>query len=365
MPGKPSCPPGAQRMPDLAAITILPNTNTCPVAAACRIGTVQSRSFGGWGSRMPTTMTRWVAALVGMALLGLAGAPLLAGEPALGRIRSWAYQLQNVDPLSIKTSPYDLVVIDYGFDKDYAAAFPREVVELMRRKPDGSRRALLAYISIGEAEDYRYYWRNSWRFQRPEWLDPENPEWPGNYLVQYWHPAWQSIIFGSPNAYLDRIIDAGFDGAYLDGVDKFALWKLRRPFAQSDMVSFVGRISAYARSRNKNFRIIPQNGDELLSYPGMAESVDGYAREELLYGEKMQGARNPEKAIADSIARLRRVSDAGKPVLIVEYTQDPHRAADALREINELGFVGYVAANRDLNRLSPPSLGCGQPDCSR
>ena len=28
----------------------------------------------------------------------------------------------------------------------------------MKRKPDGSRRYVLAYISIGEAETYRYYW---------------------------------------------------------------------------------------------------------------------------------------------------------------------------------------------------------------
>jgi hypothetical protein len=35
-----------------------------------------------------------------------------------------------------------------------------------------------------------------------------------------------------------------------------------------------------------------------------------------------------------------------------------------LREIRELGFVGY-AAQRDLKTLSPPAFGCGQPDCSQ
>ena len=80
----------------------------------------------------------------------------------LREVRSWAFQLQNVDPLEIKLSPYDLVVIDYGFDKRNATAFPREVVELMRKKPDGRRRLILAYLSIGEAENYRYYWQDSW-----------------------------------------------------------------------------------------------------------------------------------------------------------------------------------------------------------
>src|SRR5262249_50103899 len=68
----------------------------------------------------------------------------------LAQVRSWAFQLQNVDPLEIKQSPYDLVAIDYGFDKQNATAFPREIVDLMRQKPDGSRRLILAYFSIGE-----------------------------------------------------------------------------------------------------------------------------------------------------------------------------------------------------------------------
>src|SRR3954454_11564030 len=104
----------------------------------------------------------------------------------LSQVKSWAFQLQNVDPLEIKQSPYDLVVIDYGFDKQNATAFPREIVDLMRQKPNGGRRLILAYFSIGEAENYRYYWADAWNRAKPDWLGPENPEWPGNYPVQYW-----------------------------------------------------------------------------------------------------------------------------------------------------------------------------------
>src|SRR5262245_7481005 len=102
-------------------------------------------------------------------------APALV-TPRLTEVKSWAYQLQNVDPEEIKGSPYDLVVIDYGGDQRNANAFPREVLELMRTRPDGRRRLLFAYLSIGEAESYRYYWRDDWAKARPEWLEPENPE---------------------------------------------------------------------------------------------------------------------------------------------------------------------------------------------
>jgi len=39
--------------------------------------------------------------------------------------------------------------------------------------------------------------------------------------VKYWDKEWQQIIYGTPGAYLDRILKAGFDGVYLDLVDAF------------------------------------------------------------------------------------------------------------------------------------------------
>ena len=84
---------------------------------------------------------------------------------------------------------------------------------------------VVCYMSIGEAEDYRYYWQNSWQTDRPEWLDRENPDWEGNYKVKYWYPAWQNIIFGNDESYTKRILDAGFDGAYLDLIDAFEYYE--------------------------------------------------------------------------------------------------------------------------------------------
>jgi cysteinyl-tRNA synthetase len=305
----------------------------------------------------------------GLALVAAIATLIVSHTPArvaapLSEVRSWAFQLQNVDPLEIKLSPYDLVVIDYGFDRRNATAFPREVVELMRTKPDGSKRLIFAYFSIGEAEDYRYYWQESWLRARPEWLEPENPDWPGNYLVQYWHPEWRAILHGSPNAYLDRILGAGFDGIYLDGVDKFEQWKRRRSGAATDMVDLIGALASYARAQRKDFLIIPQNGDGLLGNPRFLETIDGFGREDLLYGETDTDVRNPQRSIIESTRRMRPLSNAGKPILVIEYTSKPELATSMLREIKELGFIGYIAG-RDLKTLSPPVFGCGRPDCSR
>jgi len=52
-------------------------------------------------------------------------------------------------------------------------------------------------------------------------LGDENPYWPGNYEVKYWYPDWQKIIFGNNESYAKLVIDASFDGLYLDLVDAY------------------------------------------------------------------------------------------------------------------------------------------------
>src|SRR5437588_13085045 len=72
--------------------------------------------------------------------------PVHSQQPRLQAVRSWAYVLQAIDPMEIARSPYDLVVVDYNENKVMRPG----IVDIMRRKPDGSRRFVVAYLSIGE-----------------------------------------------------------------------------------------------------------------------------------------------------------------------------------------------------------------------
>ena len=107
----------------------------------------------------------------------------------LAAAKSWGYQLQKFDPDTLATSPYDMLVIDYSRDGKAARAWTPEEVDKIGVKPDGERRVVLAYLSIGEAQTYRYYWRWYWGWVfgvlSPRWLSSENPEWRGNYGVRY------------------------------------------------------------------------------------------------------------------------------------------------------------------------------------
>ena len=113
---------------------------------------------------------------------------------------------------------YDLIIMDLFLNEE---EFSADEIEQLRNKANGGKRMVIAYMSIGEAEDYRYYWQAEWKRGNPSWLDKENQKWKGNYKVKYWNAEWQAIIFD----YLSRITNAGFDGVYLDIIDAFEYYE--------------------------------------------------------------------------------------------------------------------------------------------
>lgn len=129
---------------------------------------------------------------------------------------TWSTSQDLIDDLVLTN--YDVIVLDLFFNESELS--PADLTSL-KTKSNGGNRLVLAYMSIGEAEDYRYYWNQAWETTPPDWLLEENPEWAGNYKVEYWRQEWQNIIYGSNATYLKKIIDAGFDGVYLDIIDAF------------------------------------------------------------------------------------------------------------------------------------------------
>lgn len=343
--------------------------------------------------------------------------------------RSWGYQLQEYDLSTLEASTVDLLVVDLsiaGPDRDRLTA---AVVRRLKRKPDGSRRIVLCYLSIGEAEEYRDYWLKEWidtdaapaepapiaagrtadgktagpagrpaasgnamttgdtstggasiggasigsastgrpsgkaqpdtvkparrlSGKAPGWLGDENESWSGNFAVNYWDPGWQSLIVGASGGYLGRILDAGFDGVYLDRVDAFYAHEDERDNAAAEMVAFVERIAREARARIPGFLIVPQNGEELLTKPGYVETIDAIAKEDLLYGSPAEGIANSSAQVYNSTRWLSLAQQAAKPVLVIEYLDAPAEIGKARGELSKRGYVGTFGP-RMLDRLSP------------
>jgi cysteinyl-tRNA synthetase len=128
------------------------------------------------------------------------------------------YSTKQAFIAALAATGYDIILMDYFYNDE---EFTRDEIAGLKIKNSGGKRLVIAYMSIGEAEDYRYYWKEEWKSNPPSWLKEENPDWEGNYKVAYWDPGWQNIIYGSDDSYLDKIIDKGFDGVYLDIIDAF------------------------------------------------------------------------------------------------------------------------------------------------
>lgn len=128
------------------------------------------------------------------------------------------YSTKNEMLNAIAATDYDLVILDLYFNDD---ALTAQDLAQIRTKHNGGIRKIVAYVSIGEAEDYRPYWKDEWKKEHPVWLEAENPLWKGNYKVRYWEQEWKDIIYGNENSYIRKVLNAGFDGAYLDIIDGY------------------------------------------------------------------------------------------------------------------------------------------------
>lgn len=262
------------------------------------------------------------------------------------KAKNWGYQLRNLEPEPrkvIANSVYDLVVVDYarGEDRKEIPLTKAEVAE-MQKRPDGGKRLVIAYFSIGESEDYRYYWKPEWDTKRPSWMGKENKDWKKNFVVEYWNPEWQKILYGSPDSFIDRIIAAGFDGVYFDRADAYYFFG-DSDLARGRMVELINKLAAYAREKNPKFAIMVQNAEELLERKEFVEVIDGVAKESLLYGIKGLGVPNPRSDIQESTALLQKASKSGKAIFVVEYVRDKASIATAAKRVNdELGWALYI-----------------------
>jgi cysteinyl-tRNA synthetase len=265
-----------------------------------------------------------------------------AGQRAsLSWATSWCCWLQAPDITALAESSYDVVVMD--FSRDGITEFTRDDIQRLR----AAGKTVLAYFSIGEAEDYRFYWKKSWRPGSPAFLADENPDWPGNYAVQYWTSGWWTKAL---QPYLDRILAKGFDGVYLDRIDAYWWWYdvkgVSARTSANRMAQLVEKIALYARARaGEGFLVCPQNGEGMLddasaSWRGRyLAAIDAVGAESVYYN--IWSAEDQ----AYRLEKLAQFAAAGKKVLVLEYIEESEwQEFFDLVEDSGLDMIGYPAA---------------------
>ena len=258
----------------------------------------------------------------------------------------------------LKESGRDWIVLDATFAGDT----PWERTDLDAIRSGKTGRKVVAYLSIGEAEDYRSYWQSDWvsngkrTATAPAWLGIENPEWKGNYQVKYWSADWQKLMLAA----IDDAMARGFDGVYLDIVDGFQTYEQgadgylddrinpeTKQTYRRDMVDWVKAIAARARAKDPAALVIPQNGSQLATHKDLVEVISAQGIEDLFTnGKKLQPASHTDEILG----HLKTLASAKKPVLLIEYPKTPERQALSKKLAKENGLV-WLVTDRQLKTL--------------
>jgi cysteinyl-tRNA synthetase len=324
-----------------------------------------------------------------LALLGALLATGLGAQERVGfPVSDWVYRLQPKDGQScedhwaeIDATDTQVAVIDPNCGGD-APMTMQQLLPLCTR-PDGTPRMVLAYLSVGEAEDYRFYWRPGYTPEvtsngavtpgSPSWLGPRNPDWPDNVLVKFWDPAWQEILIDGPPlgeggakvpSAIDRIVSTGFDGVYLDLVDNYKHWEAERPSAKQEMVDLIQAIRDGARARftktvgpgspHPGFVVLVQNGLELFFdaevKTQLRAAVSGIGVEAFSFDA--HDVATPDEVQDFMAGRMTALRQDEYVVLTIDYAKVEANRVAAATYSRSLGFLPWIG-EVDLDAVHP------------
>ncbi|MBI5866361.1 MAG: endo alpha-1,4 polygalactosaminidase [Planctomycetes bacterium] len=313
-----------------------------------------------------------------------------AVAPGPGEPGGFLYVLQPdaIAAQALADARFKWLVLEPSRTGNAAGEFTSDEITAIRNGAGCGQKTVLAYLSIGEAENYRDYWNAGWvnaagepiADVAPSWLGPSNPRWGGNYKVRYWDPDWQAVMLGTAagpdKTPLDRIIDAGFDGVYLDIVDGYEFWsdpaegyaELSRADARRRMIEFVIAIGEYARTTRgaDDFLVFPQNAEGIVHddagglddlSTAYLSAIDGIGVEDLFYAGTSPQA---QADVTRRVAALGEYRSRGKTVLVTDYVlrasytaaNSGARVEDLYRRSLDAGFIPYAAvADAALNGI--------------
>ncbi len=328
----------------------------------------------------------------------LGGETTVTGNAALANVDQWLYLIDvNLEPDivdKIAASTHDMVVFDFVPSEENNTDYPMaEVIAQLHQAP--RPKLVIAYIDIGQAENYRTYWQPGWGIGNPEWIITGDPDgWEGNFPVAYWYEEYQDIWLGE-DGYLQAILDAGFDGVYLDWVEAYSdedvsAFALEDGIdARQEMIWWVEDIGEYGRVQNPDFIVIGQNAAELAQYDDYIDAIDAIAQEQVWFDG---GADNDPpgdcplprtyadvdtdayyNALSDPCRRqyddfpestlhvsseeylhdLTLAQNEGVIIFTVDYALEPDNIAWVARTARSLGFIPFVGS-RALDRFVEP-----------
>jgi endo-alpha-1,4-polygalactosaminidase (GH114 family) len=148
---------------------------------------------------------------------------ILGARNMLMMLDSREYETREEWFAAMSATNYDVLITDAFYKGNRPLS--KDEIHHLKFKEMGARRLVLARMSVGYAEDERFYWQRDWQIGAPTWIQALGTERAGQYVVEYWNPAWKAIV----GRYFAGIMDLGFDGVVLDGIEAYRRWEFMTP----------------------------------------------------------------------------------------------------------------------------------------
>jgi cysteinyl-tRNA synthetase len=250
--------------------------------------------------------------------------------------KSWLYYLNDIQLYKIGTTTVDLAIIETQKDR---ILFSKDQIDKLKVKSDGSNRHIFAYLSLGDAENYRGYWKKEWNKKKPSWLGNESKIWKGNHdVTNLMSDEWLEISKGM----VDEVINSGYDGILISGLKD----------TNKNTLKFLQEITSYIKSKNENIKIFVQDIESFASNDAFVSMIDGVVKQGLVYSELsngLTGRKNIETKIKTTVNNLNLLKSKEKDVLVVEYVSGK-KWEEAKKIIEDNKFIGLSAPIR-LNKI--------------
>lgn len=281
-----------------------------------------------------------LALLLILVLIAWACGPKAEIGSPLNRVDDW-FILLDYSPDENPLSPSDLSCYQMGIlDPDVHPSLetlPKKMVKI-------------AYVSVGEAEDYRSYWP---AIKGSKWILEENKDWGGNYTVDPRSPEWTKVL---TEIVIPDLVKKGFQGIMMDTLDTVDVLSDQDPDHAKEYEQAMIDLVAAIHHAFPDLFLISNNGFTILDQ--IAPYLSGMVVEDIYWMADFDngGYRTVPAAWTEAkIATLLPLMDAYYlPTFDIEYL-DPDNKKEikkTKKRVKRLGFKPYFA-EKDLDRFYP------------
>ncbi len=238
-------------------------------------------------------------------------------------------------------SSFDVVVLDATYDAPVAAL-----------KAQG--KTVLGYLSLGEAEDYRPYYK---KLKEQKLLLEANPEWKGHFIIDIRKPEWGKIVV---EELIPEIVAKGFDGIMFDTIDSPLHLAIQKKDTYPGMNEAALKLLCDIRKAHPNVKLMLNRGFDVLTQA--APCIDMVLAESTRTDLQLSGSKKP-KLVSDEdynwyVGKLREAQLAAPNLKVysLDYwpMTDSKGVARIYAEQRANGFIPYVSTI-DLQKVYPES----------